>query len=78
MNQLNQVIINKIKQSGPNRVVIDIEGTAVNPKRAAEMGVQPDIVYVRKDGWSLGAPNQFKQIAFDMWSDEWIGSILWD
>lgn len=55
-----------------NRVVINNEGEAVNPNRAeTDHGITPDIVFIRNDGWTLGAPKQFKDIAYQMWQNDW-------
>ena len=54
-----------------NRVITDDEGTGQAPRRAAEKGISPEVVFLRKDGWTLGAPRQYESIAYDMWSDEW-------
>lgn len=57
--------------SGFNRVVISYEGDAVSMKRAFEMGIEPDVGYMRNDGWSLGAPKELEDVAFRMWADQW-------
>ena len=58
-----------------NRVLIDKEGTAVPPKRAKELGVSPDVIFIRDDGWTLGAPKHLKDVAHSLWSDKWVGVI---
>lgn len=66
----------RIKKRGPDRVVVDAGGTAVTPNRALmEYGLVPDMVFIRSDGWSLGAPSQFRQVAFKMWDDEWVSFL---
>jgi len=55
-----------------DRVVVDIDGFAVPSKRAQnEYGIDPDIVFVRDDGWTLGAPKSLEKIAYKMWENEW-------
>lgn len=59
---------------GPCRVVIDKEGAAVTPFLAeSRHGVSPDIMFIRDDGWTLGAPLTLESVAFGLWSDKWIG-----
>lgn len=58
---------------GPNRVIINIHGEATTPARAAKKGIRPEVIFIRKDGWSLGAPRKWAYIAENMWKDEWIG-----
>jgi hypothetical protein len=59
---------------GPSRVVISAEGEATTSRRAREEhGITPDVVFLRGDGWSLGAPWWFESIAYREWADEWVG-----
>lgn len=56
----------------PARVVVDSEGQAVNSRRATfEYGVRTDIVFLRGDGWTLGAPKHLESVAYSLWRDEW-------
>lgn len=62
-----------IMQSGPSRVVVDAEGYAVPSRRAREQhGIIPDIIFIRKDGWSLGTPAVHQKAAYGLWADEWV------
>jgi hypothetical protein len=61
-------------QHGPGRVVINADGEAITPFRARqEHDVIPSIMFVRQDGWTLGAPQEFEEIAYRMWAEDWIG-----
>ena len=61
---------------GPDRVLVDGSGSAVSPTRArAEYGVRPDLILIRADGWSLGAPVHLAKQAEALWPDEWIGFL---
>jgi hypothetical protein len=63
-----------VLQHGPDRVVINGEGEAVPSKRArCDYGVVPEIVFIRGDGWALGAPRVWEAIAYSCWQSEWIG-----
>ena len=56
----------------PTRVVVDDEGLGANSKRARfEYNIIPDIVFLRDDGWTLGAPTQFETVAYRLWQAEW-------
>ena len=56
-----------------HRVVVDAEGHAVLPWRAADYhGVSPDVAFVRDDGWTLGAPAKFEGVAYGLWKEEWV------
>lgn len=56
---------------GFDRVVINYEGEAVPMRRAIQMGILPEVGYMRNDGWSLAAPKELEDVAFRMWSDSW-------
>ena len=56
----------------PSRVVVDNEGTGVPASTAySEFGVVPHVIFMRNDGWSLGAPIEFEAVAYEMWDDAW-------
>ncbi len=61
--------------NGPDRVLVDSEGTALSPVRAMEQGVMPHIILIRGDGWTLGAPERLAKAAEALWADEWIGYV---
>ncbi|MDP2908675.1 MAG: hypothetical protein Q8N77_02620 [Nanoarchaeota archaeon] len=62
----------KLEEIIINGVVIDSEGSAVQPKIAErDHGITPDIVFIRDDGWTLGAPKIYEDIAYKLWSDYW-------
>jgi hypothetical protein len=56
----------------PERVVTNAYGEAVPYHRAHAQGNEPDIVFIRRDGWTLGAPAQFEGAAYSLWADEWL------
>ena len=58
---------------GPDRVIVGPEGTATRPRRALEdHGIMPTIIFIRDDGWTLGAPADLEGVAFAMWREEWV------
>ena len=59
-----------------NRIVINYEGSAVPQNVAEKLGIFPYVIFVRKDGWSLGAPREFADTAFDMWAGSWDHYII--
>jgi hypothetical protein len=70
-------IIDKIRHNGINRVVVSAEGLAVSPRRALEeFNIRPEIVFVRDDDWTLGAPAVFSELAEKMWADRWVYVIV--
>lgn len=66
---------NQIEFAGFTKVLIRASGEAVSYDRARAIGVDPDIGFMRKDGWSLGAPESLADIAKEMWRSEWTHEI---
>jgi hypothetical protein len=66
-------LLDKILKHGPTRIVIDESGEAVPPSRTT---LTPDIIFIRNDQWSLGAPAKFVRPAYELWKDEWQFALL--
>jgi len=65
---------------GPTRVVVKVEGGVVTygcpPDQAKrDYGIEPDVVFVRNDGWSLGARFADRDPAFKLWEGDWLCEI---
>jgi hypothetical protein len=62
-----------------NRVVVKVEnGTvaeAISPKRASERGIEPDVVFIRNDGWSLGCRYCDEKATEACWAGEWVRKV---
>lgn len=62
----------RVSVHGPDRVLVNANGEAVSSVRARRIaGVTPDIIFIRDDGWSLGAPAALEAIAYSIWRKEW-------
>ena len=60
----------------PRRVVINSDGDAVPYAIARdEHDIVPDIIFVRNDGWTLGAPRHLMNVAALMWPKDWVWEI---
>lgn len=71
--------IERITQYGPDRVVVHESGRAVPPRSAREQyDITPTVIFIRNDGWSLGAPEIYRHIAERMWSDVYRIVLTWD
>lgn len=71
--------LEKIRQEvlalGPERVLIN-EHETMPPKTAKrERGIEPDVILIRDDGWTLGAPEHLQGAAFKMWQKEWVAVL---
>lgn len=66
----------QIGANGPRRVLVEGD-FAETPQRAREIyDIWPDIVFIRNDGWSLGAPNNLADTAEKLWAGHWIGVLI--
>lgn len=71
-----QKIADEVMRRGPDRVVINVDGEA-RPSRIAreQYGVCPDVIFIRNDGWTLGASSHLEATAKRLWRDQWVGII---
>ena len=68
-------VVHHVLRDGPDRVMIS-QDEAVSCRRAREQyGVSPTVIFIRKDGWALGAPRQFEWVAYCTWSEQWMGFL---
>lgn len=66
-----------IAEAGVRRVLVNIDGDAKNAKDAeSRYGVTPAQIFVRDDGWSLGAPSGMIAAAYRTWEGRWVGVIV--
>lgn len=69
-------MLEHLRYNGPSRVVINAEGEAWGSRRAREqLGIVPDIIFFRYDGWSLASTSDLEHVAYDMWRGDWVGFI---
>ena len=80
MNDLDQSVM---------RVIVNNAGETISGVRMAKQcqeaveegheammalfDVAPVVVFIRDDGWMLGASDIFESVAYDMWKDKWVG-----
>lgn len=71
-----EAVARRVALDGPCRVIVSAEAYAVGPERALrQFGIQPDVIFIRSDGWTLGAPAQWRDIAERIWDTDWVGVI---
>ncbi len=67
-----EAILGRIRDKGPTRVMVN-ETEAISPARAIrEHDISPDIVFIRDDGWTLGAPTRLADAARSTWEQKWV------
>lgn len=74
-----QAALKMIFLHGPSRVLIRAGGgyEGVPSQRAREQyNITPDVVFIRRDGWSLGAEAKDAPEAYVLWRDEWVAFVV--
>ena len=56
---------------GFNRILVNKEGEGWPTQRALDSGIDPEIGFLRGDGWSLGSPKNLESSAYQLWEGEW-------
>ena len=75
-----------LEQASNVRIIVNNAGEAVSGGQYARMAtddndtlvpisISPYVMFIRGDGWILGAASKFEDIAYRMWQDEWVGFI---
>ena len=75
MNPKVKASIIHIVAHGPDRVMID-EHEAWPAKIAEIKGQEPVVIFIRNDGWSLGASKELVHAAERIWRDKWAAVIV--
>ena len=61
---------------GPSRVMVsEFEATRPETAKGAH-GISPDIIFIRDDGWSLGAPKALAEAAEALYPEQWTHVLL--
>jgi hypothetical protein len=63
---------NQVTPFPPHRVVCDHQGYAITYQRAQREHVPVDVIFVRDDGWTVGAPIALRAVAQNLWKDHWV------
>lgn len=74
--QTIQSAMTRINVHGPDRIMVN-DNYAVSPKRAATEypSIRANVIFIRNDGWSLGAPNHLESAAKAQWAGCWIAVL---
>lgn len=76
MNTKVKASVLHIMTRGPDRVMID-EYEAKPTKIAMDMYDQePVVIFIRNDGWSLGATKKLVHAAERIWRDQWAAVLI--
>lgn len=62
--------------SSLTRVTVESPIYGTTPEIAkAQYGITPDVIFLRSDNWSLGAPMQFAEESDELWPGNWVGFV---
>jgi hypothetical protein len=66
-----------VEANGPIRVIVDANGLGEGVQQAKKRAdYEPHtVVFIRNDGWTLGAPAKFEEVARRTWEGSWVGII---
>lgn len=67
-------VVMKLRKSGPNRVLL-VDSLAYSSNRAREKGVNPSIIFVRSDGWTLASDDYMEINAYKEYESGWVGFL---
>lgn len=70
-------VVAEVCQWGPRRVVITERGYSVPYHTARKLyDISLDIMLIRKDGYTLGAPLDLSDVARSLYPDCWLGFVV--
>lgn len=69
-------LVERVGRNGPTRVVTDRHAQATTPEAALAKGITVDTIFVRGDGWTLGAPEALEWVAWNTWAGDWTGVLV--
>lgn len=71
-----QPTIERVLNAGPTRVIVNEHMEGVAPSSPQADGYRrPDVIFVRRDGWSVGASGRFIEPCSRLYHDEWAAVI---
>lgn len=70
-------VVEVIRESGPNFIVVDETGTTKAYILAREeYDISWDIILIRSDGWTFSAPLDYTDALLGLCPDNWLGFVV--
>lgn len=66
--------LKRLAVHGPDRVVVNRHGEGRPPRLEPDVPIQ--VILIRRDGWTLGAPWDLAEVAKRLWVGEWAAFVL--
>ena len=72
------IAVKEIAKWGPRRVLVANDPVqATTQERAYRFnGREPDLIFIRKDGWTLGTIREWEAEARELWESEWVAVVV--
>jgi hypothetical protein len=71
--------VESLVANGPTMVVVKTWRGHVEyadtPENARKAGISSDVIFIRADGWTLGARAADEKAARDLWDKRWVGRL---
>ena len=78
MLEINR-LAKKVIDNGVDYVLVSPDGVTLPFRQAyREFRIVPDFALIRKDGWSLGIPTEFSNLARKLAGENWFAVLLHD
>ena len=61
--------------NGPHRVLIDTDTATTSHEAQEDHNIWPEVIFLRRDGWMLGAPSHLEPNAVSLWRESWVAFI---
>lgn len=76
--EIIEAAVKEIAKWGARRVLTNNDPvTATSPERAYRLNSsEPDIIFIRNDGWTLGTKKEWEAEARALWEDMWVAVII--
>ena len=73
-----EIAVKEIAKWGARRVLVANDPVqATTQERAYRLnGREPDLIFIRKDGWTLGTIREWEAEARELWESEWVAVIV--
>lgn len=69
-------IVRTVSSIGANRLMVSAEEAHPYTRARSQGHPVPAVVFVRDDGWTLGASTELSGAAFATWPDKWVGFVM--
>jgi hypothetical protein len=70
-----ELVVRNIMAKGPSRVMVSKTKSTTCRVATTQFHIEPTIIFIRHDGWTLGANEKFEEAAYKTWPENWIAFL---